>query len=92
MLTQYEFDKLPEGIIRTGICSNSPHGAFMTNEGGVLKFVAVKWSADEWGLYIERTHHSDEYIKNSGNFICNMSIVRNLVPCEQSLMAMYKNP
>ena len=92
MLNLEEFSKLPEGIFRTGICSNSPTGAFMTREGGVLKYVAVKWNSENWGVYIGRVAQSDESIKRGGDFIHNKETVKGLVSFEPEVMELYYNP
>lgn len=92
MLSKEEFFALPLGIFRIGICSNSPTGAFMTREGGHLKFVAVKWSQDSWGIYIGRTWDDVESIREGGDFLSNKDYIKNLLPAIDEVMAFYNNP
>ncbi len=87
-----EFSSLPLGIFRTGICSNSPTGAYMTREGGCLKFVAVKWDCESWGIYIGRTWDDDESIRDGGTFLHDRNYVKNLFLCSEEIMALYNNP
>lgn len=92
MFCKEEFSMLPLGIFRIGICSNSPTGVFMTREGGHLKFVAVKWAEDSWGLYIGRTWNDEESIRDGGDFIHARNYVKNILPCSDEIMAFYNNP
>jgi len=92
MYSVEEFSSLPLGIFRIGICSNSPTGAFMTREGGHLKFVAVKWDDSSWGIYIGRTWDDEESIRDGGDFLSNRDYAKNLLPCSNEIMAFYNNP
>ncbi len=91
MLTLDHFTTLIGGeIFATGVQPNSPDGIFMTRDGGNLRWVAVKGYGNDWTIYCHWEHSSVDYIKTSGDKLQNKEHINLCVPCEESVMNLYR--
>lgn len=91
MLTLEEFDKIKPGeVFRMGIISNSPTGVFMTDAGGMLRFVAKKGYANDWTVYIHWATSSWDFIEKSGDKSFTETYIRRCVPCTDEVFKLYR--
>lgn len=91
MLTINEFNDIPAGrIISTGVLPNSPDGLFMTNNGGELRWVAVKGHADDWTIYCHWSYNSIEWIRQSGDKVITEVHIKRCVPCDDQVFKSYR--
>ena len=91
MITKQIFDKFPAGeIFSTGITPNSPEGLFMTNDGGMLRWVAVKGFANDWTIYCHWVSNPAEWIKANGDKVINEKHIRRCVPCDNEVFNAYR--
>ena len=89
MLNAEEFSKLPEGIFRQGLCSDSPTGCNIDATGKILKWIAVKYNRTEWAIYLNFPEKSDEWIFRHGTKTRSEGNIRQLVPCTDEVYSNY---
>jgi len=90
-LTLKEFNKIkPEEIFARGIIENSPKGLFMTNNGGMLRWIAIKGYGNDWAIYAHWDYQTEEYIKEEGNKVTANEDIRKLVSCTNEVFALYR--
>lgn len=91
LMSKEEFDKLPVGVIRTGIISNTTTGAFMTRDESLplLKFVVVKRIEGRWTAYLGKMEQSYLEIENYGDKSRNPLYQRRMFPCVEEVFKMY---
>lgn len=80
----------PHSIFATGICENSPAGAFITDDGGELRWVAVRGQIHDWAIYVGRVDQSEEDLRDVGDKIYTEQYITNLVPCDTEALKMYR--
>lgn len=90
MLKQLEeYEKLPMGVISTGLISNSPTGYFANTEGSsILRFVVIK-RIEGWVVYFGEISRDIEWIKNHGDKSSTEEYIRNAFPCSDELFKLY---
>jgi len=85
------FNLIPSGdIFATGFLYNSPEGIYMNNEGGLLRWVAVKGFNNDWTIYCHRSYQPINYIKQSGDKIFTEEYIKRCVPCDDSVLKLYR--
>ncbi len=88
--TLEEYDKLPSGIIATGIISNSPTGCFMTRDGNIpfLYYVVVK-DPFGWCVFFGRQDQNVNEIAIAGDISTEETHIRRAFPCTDELYKLY---
>lgn len=89
ILTDDEYGKYPEGIFRSGLCSDSPTGCNIDNTGKILKWIAVKFRDRDWAIYLGYPDQSEERIFRHGVKTRDESNIRRLVPCSDVVFSFY---
>ena len=91
ILTKEKFDQILAGdVFATGVLPNSPEGIFMTNNGGELRWVAVKGYANDWAIYCNWAHQSIDWIRSYGDKVHSDSNIKRCVPCEDEVLKLYR--
>lgn len=90
-LTKKEFLELPfREIFDSGVLPNSPDGIYMTNNGGELRWVAVKGGWQDWSIYCHWSYHSDDWVKENGDKVCNINHIKKCVNCDPDVLKLYR--
>ena len=91
-LTFDEFKKLEHGkVFATGILPNSSEGILVTNNGGKLRWVAVKEGIEDWAVYFYWAKDSSiDFVKNHGNKVTTEEYIRRCVPCSNEVFDLYR--
>ena len=91
MLAFNEFNDIPAGeIISTGILPNSSDGLFMTNNGGELRWVAIKGYASDWTIYCHWSYNDVNWIRQHGDKVTNEVNIKRCVPCSEEVFKTYR--
>lgn len=91
MITKLIFDTLPHGeIFIQGILSNSPDGLFMTDSGGLLRWVAVKGHGNDWTIYCHTIDHPTEWVRQHGDKVFNEIHIKRCVNCDDEVFKLYR--
>jgi len=81
----------PHEVIARGIVENSPAGIFMTRNGGMLRWVAVRGYIHDWGIYCHWEASSEAYVKSNGDKVHMEEHIKKLVPCSKLAFEMYRH-
>lgn len=92
-----EFLKLPEGVISSGIISDSPDGINIDNTNKLLYYVVCKYSNQDWAVFCMRydtvkgMHIEDCYthIINHGIKVSNDSNIKRVFNCSKKILTLY---
>jgi len=91
MLTIEKFLEIPAGeIFAEGVLPNSPEGLFITQGGGLLRWVAIKGYAQDWAVYCHWEHFSKDYVAKSGDKVTSKHHVLRCVPCDEEVWKCYR--
>jgi hypothetical protein len=91
MITLQQFEEFPNGeIFARGELPNSPDGIFMTRDGGILKWIAVKGFGDDWTIYCHWNFQTDDYIKKHGDKIILEPNIKKCVDCDDKVFRKYR--
>ena len=86
-----DFEKIPaNGIIRKGMTTNSPQGLYMTDGGGLLKWVAKKGMANDWAMYCEYMDKDYDYVLKHGQKVYDKNNIMNVFPVEEDVFKLYR--
>ena len=95
-MTIEEYDKLPVGIIRDGIISNSPTGVFMTNDETIplLRYVVIKEKTG-WRVYVGKASKNAYTIRVHGDglvldILANEEYIKRCFPCNDGVFKLYE--
>lgn len=85
-----EYNKLPKGIIREGVISNSPTGCFMTRDEDLplLRFVVNK-RIDGWTVYFGKETQDYIDILSFGDKSNTKEYIRRAFPCTDEVFKLY---
>ncbi len=94
MLTIEQLKNIKPGeIFATGITVNAPKYIYLSNHriGERIQRVAVRGDIHDWTIYYqwESKWWTDTFIKKLGNKMYS-KYVRDLVPCDDEALAMYR--
>lgn len=90
-MTLEEFNTISPGtIFATGILENSPEGIYMTEEGGRLRWVAVKGYANDWAVYCLWPYYTEKYVAENGDKVVSEAYIRRCVPCSDEVFNRYR--
>jgi hypothetical protein len=85
------FKLIPNGeIFATGFLPNSPEGIYMTSNGGLLRWVAIKGYGNDWTIYCHWDYQSIAYIKASGDKVHNEEYIKRCVSCTDEVFKLYR--
>lgn len=91
-LTLEEFNKIKsETVFARGIEENSPNGIFMTRQGGLLRWVAIKGYGNDWTVYCHWDYQTEQYVIDSGDKVTNKDTIRKLVSCTEEVYNLYRS-
>lgn len=82
--TGFVINGLPEQIER------QHEYAFMTRSGGLMRWVAVKGLINDWTIYMHWSYQTIEWIEEQGDKLRNDKYIKNLVPCDDEVFALYR--
>lgn len=92
MLTLQQLkDMKPYTIFATGTTTDNIAGVNMTGSGQALRWVATRGAIHDWAIYIHKASNTEEWIKNQGDKLYNRDIVKELVPCDDAALEMYRS-
>ena len=83
-------DMALDTVFVKGEIDNSPEGIFMTREGGMLKWVAVRGGIHDWAIYCHYNTHSWDYVKSNGDKVTQELHIKKLVPCDSKAFKIYR--
>ena len=90
-LTKEGFDAIPDGeVILKGEIPDSPLGINMTNSGRMLKWVAKKGYADDWGIYCHWSESGYEFVISNGDKVTSERNIKRLMPCTEEVFKKYR--
>lgn len=92
-----EFQKLPEGVIASGLISDSPDGIDIDGTNKILYYVVWKYNQQDWVIYCMRyetvkgMHIEDSYahIANHGTKVTNDSDIKKVFNCSKKVLDLY---
>lgn len=92
-----EFKKLPEGVIASGIVSDSSDGINFDNTDKLLYYVVFKYSNQDWAIYCMRyetvkgMHIEDSYIHiaNHGHKVTTERYIKRVFNCSKMVLDLY---
>lgn len=91
IVTDKEFSEAKPGeIFAKGYAENSPIGIFMSREGGILKWVAVKGYNDDWSLYVHREHSPDYIVSKVGDKVITEWNIKKVLVISDELLKKYR--
>jgi hypothetical protein len=91
MLTLAELKAIPPNtIFARGVVENSPEGIFMTRDGGLLRWVAVRGGIHDWCIYCLFASSTWSAVKTRGDKITQEAHIKKLVPCTDEAFQMYR--
>ena len=92
MLTLQQLkDMEPDTIFATGETTDDALGVNMTGIGQPLRWVATRGGIWDWAIYIHKASWSEDEIKRVGDQVHNRETVKNLVPCDDAALGMYRD-
>ena len=92
-----EFIKLPDGVISSGIISDSNDGINIDNSKELLIYVVYKYSNQDWAIYCLR-HKTvkDMYLEDAYKFIKNTGVkltitqnIKRVFNCSKKVLDLY---
>jgi hypothetical protein len=85
MMTIEDLKEMEPGhIINTGVVLNSR----LYHQP--VRWVAVRGRIHDWAIYYEKEEKSVEWVRNHGNKCFTESVIKELVPCDDTAMRMYR--
>mgnify|MGYP001560158826 CR=1 FL=1 len=91
MLTLKELKELPPNtIFASGLAMDNKDGLFMANTNRELRWVAVRGGIYDWAVYCHFSDKDIEWIKDSGDKVCQESHIKKLVPCTDDAFHQYR--
>lgn len=92
-----EFIKLPEGVISSGIISDSKDGINIDNSNELLFYVVYKYSNQDWtiyclrhktvkSMYLEEAH---KFIADTGTKLTNIQNIKRVFNCSKKVLDLY---
>lgn len=92
-----EFVKLPDGVISSGIISDSVDGINIDNSGKLLYYVVMKYSNQDWAVYCLRydtikgmyIEEANDYTANNGIKVTNPNYIKRVFNCGKLLLNLY---
>lgn len=91
MLTLQQLKDMEPGIFATGTTTDDEEGVNMTRSGQQLRWVATRGGIHDWAIYIHKADWSEEEVARVGDKVHNRDNVKNLVPCDDEALAMYRD-
>ena len=90
VMTIEEYNKLPKGVIRIGLISNSPTGCFMTRDENIpiLRFVVYK-QVEGWVVYFGKSMDSITMLLDYGDTSNTEKYIRRAFPCSDEVYKLY---
>lgn len=90
LMTLSEFNKLPMGILRDGLISNTPSGVFMTRDENLplLRYVVIK-RIEGWTMYLGKANQDSYHVRTHGDKSNTEEYIRRCFPCEQDVYKLY---
>lgn len=92
-----EFEGLPDGVIASGIISDSQYGINIDNSNELLRYVVVKYSKQDWAIYCLRNFTvKGMYLEDANKFITDTGIkvqsethIKRVFNCSKMVMELY---
>ena len=92
-----EFIKLPDGVISSGIISDSNDGINIDNSKALLMYVIYKYSNQDWAVYCLRYNTvKDMYLEDAYKFIGDTGIkltiaqnIKRVFNCSKKVLDLY---
>ena len=92
-----EFIKLPDGVISSGIISDSKDGINIDNSKELLMYIVYKYSNQDWAVYCLRYNTvKDMYLEDAYKFIKNTGIkltiaqnIKRVFNCSKKVLDLY---
>ena len=92
-----EFIKLPEGVISSGIISDSNDGINIDNSKELLFYIVYKYSNQDWAIYclryktiknmyLEETH---KFIADTGTKLTITQNIKRVFNCSKKVLDLY---
>lgn len=85
ILTVDDLKKMKPGIFSTGT-TNDPRLMF----GLPVRWVAVRGGIHDFAVYYHNIDMTKEFIRDCGEKVHNMDVVKTLVPCDEEALEMYR--
>lgn len=97
-LTLEDLNKMrPDTIFAKGITIDCPSGVNMANTNKKIKWVAIRGTINDWAIYIVYINNpyspqpTFEAVAQYGDKIHNRKIIKQLVPCTDEALKMYRD-
>ena len=92
-----EFVKLPDGVISSGILTDSGDGINIDGTGKLLRYVIYKYSAQDWRIYCLRNdtvkgmhpEEAEKLILNTGTSVTNPKHIKRAFNCSKKVLDLY---
>ena len=92
-----EFIKLPDGVISSGVLTDSVDGINIDGSGKLLYYLVVKHSNQDWSIYCLRAATvKDMYIEEAERLIMNTGIkvkddrhIKRVFNCSKKVLNLY---
>ena len=84
-------DMAADTIFATGVTVDGYDAVNMYGNGDELRWVAVRGGIHDWAIYVGPSDWSEEDIKLSGDKVHNKISIKELVPCDEEALEMYRN-
>lgn len=92
-----EFVRLPDGVISSGILTDSEDGINIDNTGKPLVYIVYKYSNQDWRVFCLRhetvkdmyIEEANEFIKNTGIIVLNTKHIKRAFNCSKKVLNLY---
>ena len=92
-----EFIKLPDGVISSGIISDSKDGINIDNSKDLLQYVVYKYSNQDWAIFcLKHNTVKDMYAEEGDKLIINTGIkvtipnyIKRVFNCSKKVLDLY---
>jgi hypothetical protein len=82
------FNKLKEMPPHAVIASGVTHDPRLYKDP--VRWVAKRGYIHDWTIYYHHEHHSEDYVKTSGDKCFTHDVIKELVPCDEEAFQMYR--
>ena len=90
-LTEKMLEKMKPGIFAFGTIDNDQTGCFMNDDGGTLRWVAVRGTGPcDWAIYVGKEEETIEDIRKTGDKVHTHKYIKRMVPCTEEAIEKYR--
>ncbi|MFA6917007.1 MAG: hypothetical protein WC222_11460 [Parachlamydiales bacterium] len=77
-------------VIAKGETSNDEKGLYMTEKGGILKWVLKVGTVGDWAIYCHWNHMPYDYVVSNGDKVYNRENIENIIDFDDEVWKRYR--